>query len=59
MGKRRRNKQTQELEAPWSQYRAQSKLQEAVDLVRLRAERDRCRQLLDGVISWSELFGER
>ena len=59
MFKRRRNKQVQEPEAPWSQYRSQSKLQEAVDPVRLRAERDRCRQLLDGVLSWSDLLGEK
>ena len=45
--------------APWTQLREQDRILEAVDPVRLRAERDRCRQLLDGVISWSDLLGEK
>ena len=44
---------------PWEGLRKQDRILEAVDPVSLRAERDRCRQLLDGVISWSELLGER
>ena len=57
--KRRRNKATLELEPPWSGYREQERIQQAVDPVRLRAERDRCRQLLDGTISWADLLGQK
>ena len=59
MAKRKRNKATLELEPPWAEYRKQQRIQEAVDPVRLKAERDRCRQLLDGSISWDELLGRR
>ena len=59
MAKRKRNKATLELEPPWAEYRKQQRIQEAVDPVRLKAERDRCRQLLDGSISWAELLGRK
>ena len=59
MAKRKRNKATLELEPPWAEYRKQEQLQQAIDPVRLRAERERCQQLLDGSISWEELLGQR
>ena len=59
VSKRKRNRETLELEPPWAEYRKQEQLQQAVDPVRLKAERDRCSQLLDGSISWTELLGER
>ena len=59
MARRKRSKETLELEPPWAEYRKQEQIQQAVDPVRLKAERERCRQLLDGSISWAELLGER
>ena len=59
MARRKRSKETLELEPPWAEYRKQEQIQQAVDPVRLKAERDRCCQLLDGTISWQELLGQK
>ena len=62
MVKRRssRNKKTQEKQlSPMDQYREQGELQALHDPLELARERNACRQLLDGDLTWEILFGRQ